>query len=303
MNIDKVTIIALSFLVQSFYVCVQFAHGCVKFWYNAHMDTTDFKRDDLPPLPPDEAARRRDAFFKAGGDNLRMLMQFAETLPETGVTIKDAQGYIYFKNRRALELMNLPDDSSVIGRRSQHLYPRRLWRVYIDREEPTLRTGETMVDKVYGYVADLSTALNRVSVFPVRDTRGRIIGLMTSHYRARSKESVPNWYDTIKDAIAYVSQNYASDISVPVLAARANLSAAQFTRIFKRQTETTPAQYIARTRVNAARVLLETTDMLVTDIATATGFYDHAHFIRTFKSVVGITPSRYRKRHWSSALP
>ena len=93
------------------------------------MDTTDFKRDDLPPLPPDEAARRRDALFKAGGANLQMLMQFAETLPETGVTIKDAQGYIYFKNRRALELMNLSDDSSVIGHRSQHLYPRRLWRV------------------------------------------------------------------------------------------------------------------------------------------------------------------------------
>ena len=153
------------------------------------MDTTDFKRDDLPPLPPDEAARRRDAFFKVGGANLRMLMQFAENLPETGVTIKDAQGYIYFKNRRALELMNLSDDSSVIGHRSQHLYPRRLWRVYIDREEPTLRTGEPMIDKVYGYVADLSTALNRVSVFPVRDTKGRIIGLMTSHYRAGTTPS------------------------------------------------------------------------------------------------------------------
>ena len=34
---------------------------------------------------------------------------------------------------------------------------------------------------------------------------------------------------------------------------------------------------------------------------TITGFYDHAHFIRTFKSVVGITPSRYRKRHWTGA--
>ena len=34
---------------------------------------------------------------------------------------------------------------------------------------------------------------------------------------------------------------------------------------------------------------------------TATGFYDHAHFIRTFKSIVGITPSRYRKRHWNGA--
>ena len=107
------------------------------------MDTTDFKRDDLPPLSPSEAARRKAAFFKAGGANLRMLAQFAETLPATGVTLKDTQGYIYFKNRRALQLMNLPDDSTVIGRRSQHLYPRRLWRVYIDREKPTLRTGTT----------------------------------------------------------------------------------------------------------------------------------------------------------------
>ena len=261
-------------------------------------DTSDFTRDNLPPLAPEEAARRRDAFFAAGGANLRMLAQFADTLPETGVTIKDAQGYIYFKNRRALELMNLTDDSSVIGRRAQHLYPRRLWRVYIDREEPTLRTGKPMVEKVYGYVADLSTALNRVSVFPVRDRKGTIIGLVTSHYRVRSKESAPNWYDTIKDAIAYVSKNYANDLSVAELARRASLSESQFTRIFRRQTETSPAQYIVQTRINAARTLLESTDKLLTDIAIETGFYDHAHFVKTFKRIVGTTPSRYRKQHW-----
>ena len=261
-------------------------------------DTADFIRDDLPPLSPREAARRRKAFFAAGGDNLRILMQFAETLPETGVTIKDVQGYIYFKNRRALELMNLPDDSFVIGRRSQHLYPRHLWQIYIAREEPTLRTGKPMIDKVYGYVADMSTALNRVSAFPVRDRRGAIIGLMSSHYRVRSKESAPNWYDAMKESIAFVAQNYASNLTVADLAKRANLSESQFTRIFRRQTETTPAQYIVQTRINAARALLETTDKLLADIALETGFYDHAHFIKTFKRIVGITPSRYRKQHW-----
>ncbi len=278
-----------------------FLYFSAEFVYNPRMDTTDFMRDDLPPLPPDEAARRREAFFAAGGENLRMLAAFAETLPETGVTIKDTQGYIYFKNRRALELMNLPDDSSVIGRRSQHLYPRHLWRVYIDREEPTLRTGVQMIDKIYGYVADLSTALNRVSVFPVRDAHGAIIGLMTSHYRARSQESAPNWYDALKEPIAFVAQNYSTDISVADLARKANLSESQFTRIFKRQTDITPAQYIAQTRINAARILLETTDKLVTDIATETGFCDHAHFIKTFKRLMGITPSRYRRRHWLGA--
>ena len=48
------------------------------------------------------------------------------------VAFTDAEADNLRKNRRALELMNLSDDSSVIGHRSQHLYPRRLWRVYID---------------------------------------------------------------------------------------------------------------------------------------------------------------------------
>lgn len=264
----------------------------------ANTDTTNFTRDDLPPLTPKEARRRRDAFFNAVGNSLRMFAQFADTLPETGVTIKDTQGYIYFKNRRALELMNLTDDSTVIGHRAQHLYPRHLWHVYIDREEPTLRTGKPLVDKVYGYVADMSTSLNRVSVFPVKDRNGTVIGLVTSHYRVRSKESAPNWYDAIKDVIEYVSENYAADLSVADLARRANLSESQFTRIFRRQTETSPAQYIVQTRINAARTILETTDKLLTDIAAETGFYDHAHFVKTFKRIVGTTPSRYRKQHW-----
>ena len=46
------------------------------------------------------------------------------------------------------------------------------------------------------------------------------------------------------------------------------------------------------------RTLLETTDKLLTDIAAETGFYDHAHFVKTFKRIVGTTPSRYRKQHW-----
>jgi transcriptional regulator GlxA family with amidase domain len=53
-----------------------------------------------------------------------------------------------------------------------------------------------------------------------------------------------------------------------------------------------------QTRINAARTLLETTDKLLTDIAAETGFYDHAHFVKTFKRIVGTTPSRYRKQHW-----
>ena len=49
------------------------------------------------------------------------------------------------------------------------------------------------------------------------------------------------------------------------------------------------------TRINAAKTILRTTDKRVSDVALETGFFDHAHFIRTFKRVVGTTPAKYRK--------
>ena len=125
---------------------------------------------------------------------------------------------------------------------------------------------------------------------------GTVIGLVTSHYRVRSKESAPNWYDAIKDAIEYVSENYAADLSVADLARRANLSESQFTRIFRRQTETSPAQYIVQTRINAARTLLETTDKLLTDIAAETGFCTASHLSNTFRAATGFSPRVWRSR-------
>ena len=45
-----------------------------------------------------------------------------------------------------------------------------------------------------------------------------------------------------------------------------------------------------------ARLLLESTDASVTEIGYQTGFNSSNSFIRTFKSLVGETPGRYRER-------
>ena len=48
---------------------------------------------------------------------------------------------------------------------------------------------------------------------------------------------------------------------------------------------------------DAARQLLETSSMLVADIATACGFYDQSHFTRAFIRERGVTPGVYRRQH------
>lgn len=56
------------------------------------------------------------------------------------------------------------------------------------------------------------------------------------------------------------------------------------------------SHYLRQYRVEQARLLLESTDASVTEIGYQTGFNSSNSFIRTFKSLVGETPGRYRER-------
>ena len=60
-------------------------------------------------------------------------------------------------------------------------------------------------------------------------------------------------------------------------------------------TQSSPYDYIMHVRINAAKTILRTTDKRVSDVAMETGFFDHAHFIRTFKGKTGLTPTQYRR--------
>ena len=56
------------------------------------------------------------------------------------------------------------------------------------------------------------------------------------------------------------------------------------------------------TRINAAKTILRTTDRRVGDVAQETGFFDHAHFIRTFKRKTDLSPAQYRQRNLTPSL-
>jgi AraC-like DNA-binding protein len=84
------------------------------------------------------------------------------------------------------------------------------------------------------------------------------------------------------------------ELSVGDLAAAIFLSEVQFRKIFRRATGTTPAKFIQRRRVEAARTMLRSTDDTVESIAFACGFREAGFFHRVFRNWTGTTPGRYR---------
>ena len=96
---------------------------------------------------------------------------------------------------------------------------------------------------------------------------------------------------------------YAEPLDVPAVAAVAHVSPAHFSRTFRAVFGETPHRYLQRRRVERSMFLLRETDRSVTDICFDVGFNSLGTFSRTFKEIVGASPSEYRRTTPPNAGP
>jgi AraC-like DNA-binding protein len=90
---------------------------------------------------------------------------------------------------------------------------------------------------------------------------------------------------------------YAEPLDVRAVAAVAHVSEAHFIRTFRAVFGETPHHYLQRRRVERSMFLLRETDRSVTDICLDVGFTSLGTFSRTFRDIVGESPSTYRLGH------
>ncbi len=96
---------------------------------------------------------------------------------------------------------------------------------------------------------------------------------------------------------------YAEPLDVRAVAAVAHISEAHFIRSYRATFGETPHRYLQRRRVERSMFLLRETDRSVTDICMAVGLSSLGTFSRTFRDIVGETPSGYRTGHGPIVAP
>jgi transcriptional regulator GlxA family with amidase domain len=84
-------------------------------------------------------------------------------------------------------------------------------------------------------------------------------------------------------------------LDLSALARHALMSVRTFSRHFRAETGTTPAQWLTGQRLQLARRLLETTDLPVDRIAAQAGFGSAASFRQHLRSTIGVSPASYRR--------
>lgn len=100
-----------------------------------------------------------------------------------------------------------------------------------------------------------------------------------------------------------IDRDYAEPLDVATLARIAHVSEAHFIRTFKATFGETPHRYLQRRRIERAMALLRDTATPVTDVALAVGFTSLGTFSRTFRAVVGTSPTGYRRWTTRAAAP
>jgi transcriptional regulator GlxA family with amidase domain len=110
----------------------------------------------------------------------------------------------------------------------------------------------------------------------------------------------PGLAPPLRAVLDHIAAEPAADHRLSALAARAALSERHFRRLFVEQTGTTPARFVERIRVEAARELLEGAAP-VDAVARHAGFGSPETMRRAFLRVLGVGPSDYRARFRASA--
>jgi len=102
--------------------------------------------------------------------------------------------------------------------------------------------------------------------------------------------------DPLRDVQGFVAEHPEADLSVTALSARAAMSPRHFARVFAEEVGVTPARFVERTRVEAARARLEETDDGLEAIAARCGFGSAETMRRAFLRCIAVSPSDYRAR-------
>lgn len=144
-----------------------------------------------------------------------------------------------------------------------------------------------MVEEDLGHVLALAVA-RRLVVF-LKRPGGQ--SQFSSHLAAQTPPP-----GRLRDLPAWIVDHLDADLGVERLAARLAMSPRTFARVFRHETGVTPAKFVERARLDAARRLLEDEALGLDDVAARAGFASAERMRRAFRRHLRVLPFDYRRR-------
>ncbi len=99
----------------------------------------------------------------------------------------------------------------------------------------------------------------------------------------------------IKKAVEYIQEHYQEDLNMAVVSNYVSMNYSLFSYELKQYTGSTFVKLLKEIRMEEAKKLLAETDLKIVEIAQKVGYENDKYFMKTFRSVCGVSPSEYRR--------
>jgi two-component system response regulator YesN len=127
------------------------------------------------------------------------------------------------------------------------------------------------------------------------EIKGEIRKILTAVLSFRDGQVDNHQAQVIHHAQDYIDHHFFdADLSLQQVAAQVNLSASHFSVVFSQAMGETYRDYLTRVRIERAKELLRTTDLMCAEIAYRCGYNDPHYFSYIFKKNTGVTPQKFR---------
>ncbi len=257
--------------------------------------------------PGSEAALRgrqlSERFFQSQIDARQLLEPFSH-LPGILYFVKDTKSRLMAISREAVARMGFQSEDEIIGRLPHEYLPAELADKFLADDGLVIRTGKPLRNIVELYYNQRGICDWIVTnKYPLRDARGKVIGLIGSVQTLEGRQSLLAHLGPVGKAADYIRANLGKPFMLSDVARHAGFSQRQLQRLFLRTWGTTVRQFMIYTRVQAAIRELIHSDRNIAEIASTLGFSDQSAFTNQFREVTGVPPGAYRKRYLSQFAP
>ncbi|MDR3142613.1 MAG: AraC family transcriptional regulator [Tannerellaceae bacterium] len=142
---------------------------------------------------------------------------------------------------------------------------------------------------------------NEYSLDTVVETYGILLQLFSRFLKkASAKQEMKD--ERIIKILRHIRENINREITIEELASICYLSKDHFIRLFKKEKNCTPLQYINQKKIEKAQLMLTVGGKSIKDIAFSLSFNEISYFHRLFKKITGKSPYQYRKLHFSPSF-
>ena len=234
-------------------------------------------------------------FLEEIGNN-RDFIRLFDHLDQLSFFLKNSEFEIVSANRNFYSRLGFTEERQIVGKNDYELFPKPLARKFRRDDQMVLKTGQEMPRMIELF-------LNRhglpdwfiTNKMPVHNLRGIAVGIMGTVQRYDQKKGLESSDPVVAKAVRLMLTNPGEIESVGAFARNLGISHRHFDRRFKEDTGLTPKQFLGRSRIQQACLILQKSDIAIGELAIELGYCYQSAFTAQFRIRMGLTPLKYRK--------